>query len=105
MNYRTDIINKIKNELFEYVSFVFRNCSIVRFVSKQIRCFQMYVGIVGVFSIINCYFEYVYRIRGIFPYIRSYFEDMFKQFVQKCPRSVNNFRMNYLFEMFCDLWS
>ena len=41
---------------------------------------RMYFGIVGLFCIINCYFEYRIRILCIFPYMGTYFKDIVRHF-------------------------
>ena len=58
--------------------------------------------IVGMFCIINWYFECVYRILCCFLYIWTHFKDEFLHFVGQCPRSVNNSRTKYLFVSCCD---
>ena len=40
----------------------------------------------------------------IFLYIWRCFKELFEHVWQQCPRSVNNSRTNYLFEILGDLW-
>ena len=56
--------------------------------------FEVYLGIVGVFCIIHCYFECVYRIRCHFLCIWRYLKNIFFRFLKKYPRSVNYVRTN-----------
>ena len=55
----------------------------------------MCFGIVGLFCIINCYFEYGIRIRCTLLYmgtlVKCIFEHFYEHFLNS-PRSVNNFR-------------
>ena len=94
------IHNKIESPfLFIY------ECSNSRFfLLEMVGLRSMPLSVVGVFCIINGYFEYVYRILCICLYIWSYFKDMFEYVFQTCPRNVTNSR-TYLFEMFWDVWS
>ena len=77
MNYDIYIHNKIQ------VSFsvfgLFSNC--FDLVSMVVSFFN----VCWVFGVLNCYFEYVYRILCIFLYIWSDFEDMFKYFHKNVP--------------------
>ena len=65
----------------------------------------------GVFCTINLYFEYGIRILCIFctyEHILKIFPTCFDNKIETNPRSVNNSRTNYLFDMFWDFgpkWS
>ena len=66
--------------------------------------FRNYFGIVGVFYIINCYFEYRIRNLRTWLYMGTWFKRFFDTFqkkkIQKCPRSVNNFRTDHFLKCF-----
>ena len=61
----------------------------------------MYVGVVGVFCILNLYYEYDIRILCTLLYIGTYFKDRVRQFsgpkIENVPRSVNTFHTNCVF--------
>ena len=96
MNYASYINNEIF--IYFYLSVIFE-------MFENIGISEMNFGVVGVLCTINCYFEYVYRIRCIFLYIGTCFRYLFENLFSKCPRRMNNFRTNYLFEMFGDVGS
>ena len=61
---------------------------------------RKYIGVLGLFYIINYYFEYRIRIRCIElnmgTWFKIYILIYFSFFFQKCPRSVNNSRTEHL---------
>ena len=66
----------------------------------------MDLSIMGAFYTINRYCEYYIRILCIWLYIGTWLKDIFWDFfekIQRCPRSVNNFRTNYSFDILGDL--
>ena len=72
------------------------------FVFWNFRKHRMYLGIVGVLCSINCYFEYGIRIRCIFciyEHNMNIIFDIFRKNLENFPRSVNNYRTKYLFEI------
>ena len=103
------IIKYTKSQKYTNIQNINDGCSIWKcscFIYFYFLMCLMYFCIVGVFSIIHCYFESVYRIRCICLYIWRDFKDMFRHFLKKCPRRVSNFGTNFVFVFFrfCMIW-